>query len=148
MPQSLSNVLIHIIFSTKNRETVIVDEGKKNIHAYIATVVRDMGANAYRVGGTEDHVHIACSLPRTLSQSDFIKKIKGASSQWGKEHGLNDLYWQNGFGIFSISISHLPKLLQYIENQVEHHKKKTFKEEFREFLNRYNIEYDEKYVWD
>lgn len=84
MPQSLSNVIIHLIFSTKGRERTIQAENKNRLHAYIATVIRDMRGNAFRVGGTEDHVHIACSLPPTITQSDFIKKIKGSSSQGAK----------------------------------------------------------------
>jgi len=148
MAQSLSNVILHIVFSTKNRDSVIYADRKNNLYAYIAIIIRDMGGNAFRVGGIENHIHIACSLPRTISQSDFIKKIKGSSSQWGKENGLKYLYWQNGYGIFSISASHLPKLLHYIDNQEEHHKEKTFQDEFISFLNKYNIKYDEKYVWD
>ncbi len=147
MAQSLSNVIIHIVFSTKNREKRILENHKNELHAYIATIIRDMGGNAFRVGGTDDHIHIASSLPRTITQSDFIKKIKGASSNWCNQKNLN-INWQGGFGIFSISASHLSTLLNYIDTQEEHHKKISFKDEFRLFLKKYNIDYNEKYVWD
>ena len=147
MAQSLSNVIIHIIFSTKNREKTILENYKNKLHAYIATIIRDMGGNAFRIGGTEDHIHIACSLPRTITQSNFMQKIKGASSNWCNKNNLNN-HWQGGFGIFSISASHLPNLLNYIDTQEEHHKKISFKDEFRLFLKKYHIDYDEKYVWD
>ena len=148
MAQSLSKVILHIIFSTKNRSPFLKKDIRSKTHAYIATIIRDMNSNAYRVGGTEDHIHIACSLPRTISQSDFVQKIKSCSSKWVKEHGNNGFFWQKGFGIFSISISHLPVLLEYIDNQTEHHKKISFKDEFRKLLEKYNIEYDEKYIWE
>ncbi len=148
MPQSLSKVIIHIVFSTKNRMPFLNGNIRLKAHAYIATIIRDMNSNAYRVGGTENHVHIACSLARTISQSDFLKKIKSSSSKWIKAQGIHGFYWQKGFGIFSVSSSHLPVLLEYIDNQKEHHKNISFKDEFRKLLKKYNIEYDEKYIWE
>ena len=148
MPQSLSKVVMHIIFSTKNRVAFLNDDIRLQTHAYIATVLRDMKSYVYRVGGTENHIHIACTLPRTFSQSDFLNKIKNSSSKWLKSEAIPDFYWQSGFGVFSVSQSQVDVLVNYIDNQMEHHKVKTFKEEFREFLEKYQIEYDEKYVWD
>ncbi len=107
-----------------------------------------MNSHAYRVGGTDDHVHIACTLPRTLSQSELVKKIKTSSSKWIKEQGVNKFFWQNGYGSFSIGQSQLSQLLNYIDNQVEHHRRRTFQEEYRELLKKYDIDYDESYVWD
>ncbi len=149
MSQSLSQVIIHIIFSTKERTPYLRDNNiRKQTHAYIASIIRNMGGNAFLVGGTEDHIHIAASLPRTISQSDFLKDIKKDSSKWIKTQGINDFSWQKGYGDFSISYSHLESLLKYINNQMEHHKKRSFQDEYREFLEKYKIEFDEKYAWE
>ena len=148
MPQSLSNVIIHIVFSTKQRTPYINDDIRSRFHAYLSKIIRDMKSHAYRVGGTKDHIHIACSLPRTITQSDFLRKIKSTSSKWIKKQGIENFYWQNGYGVFSIGQSQLNHLLKYIDNQIEHHHKKTFQEEFRELLKKYKIDYDETYVWD
>jgi len=146
--QSLSRVIIHVVFSTKNREPFLNIEIRSRIHAYLATIVRDMDSHAYRIGGTEDHVHIACTLPRILCQSDFLKKIKTSSSKWIKEQGVRKFSWQNGYGAFSIGQSQLSQLLHYIDHQLEHHQKKSFEEEYRGLLKKYEIDYDESYVWD
>ena len=148
MAQSLSRVIIHVVFSTKNREPSINSDIRSRFHAYLATIIRDMDSHAYRVGGTDDHVHIACTLPRTLSQSEFVRKSKTSSSKWIKEQGVKEFFWQNGYGIFSIGQSQLSQLLHYIDNQVEHHRSKPFQEEYRELLGKYEIDYDEAYVWD
>jgi REP element-mobilizing transposase RayT len=141
-------VIIHVVFSTKNREPFLNSEIRSRIHAYLATIIRDMGSHAYRIGGNENHVHIACTLPRTISQSNFLKKIKTSSSKWIKGQGVRKFSWQNGYGAFSIGQPQLPQLLHYIDHQLEHHKKKTFKEEYRGLLKRYKINYDESYVWN
>jgi len=101
-------------------------------------------------GGTEDHVHIACSLPRTLTQSKLLEETKRASSIWMKqqEGGPRNFSWQSGYGIFSLGQSQLPTLIQYIDNQEEHHRRKSFKEELLELLDKYDVVYDEKYLWD
>ena len=148
MPQSLSKVSIHIIFSTKNRVDFLDDNIRPRLHGYIATLLRDVNSFVYRVGGTENHIHIACTLPRVESQSDFIGKLKNKSSKWLKQEGIKDFYWQHGFGIFSVSQSHVDILIQYIDNQMEHHKKETFQDEYKMFLEKYKTEYDEKYMWD
>ena len=159
MSQSLSKVILHIVFSTKDRiDQIKPKQFQLDLYKYISTVIREMNSNAYRIGGIENHIHIACSLPRTISQSDFIKKIKGASSSWvttrnrlgnnNNKGNKNILNWQKGFGVFSISESHLPRLLKYIDNQEQHHKKENYKDEFRNLLEKYEIEYDELWVWD
>jgi len=148
MPQSLSQVTVHIIFSTKHRDNFLNDNIRPKTHAYIATILRDMKSFVYLVGGTNNHIHIACTLPRTFSQSDFLNKIKNTSSKWLKIEGINDFFWQSGYGIFSVSQSNIEVLRKYIDNQMEHHKTKTFKEEYREFLEKHQIKYDEKYIWD
>ena len=120
------------------------------LHAYLATVCRDMKCQAYRVGGVEDHVHILTSLARTITTAKLVEKIKVASSGWIKDLGPEhaDFYWQHGYGAFSVCPVHTDDVIKYIEGQAEHHKKVSFQEEFRKFLKRYDIEYDEKYVWD
>ncbi|MCP4397239.1 MAG: transposase [bacterium] len=148
MSQSLSCVMVHLIFSTKDRYSFLDSDIAPRVHAYTATVLRDMDAQAFRVGGTADHIQIACSLPRAICQSDLVKKVKITSSQWAKEQGKSLFAWQHGYGIFSVSKSHLDSVLQYIDEQEEHHRTKTFQEEFRAFLEKYQVEYDERYVWD
>jgi REP element-mobilizing transposase RayT len=105
---------------------------------------------AYRVGGVNDHVHLAIRLGRTISQADLIEIIKTTSSAWIKKQGnsYHSFHWQRGYGAFSIGYSQLKSLIHYIDTQKEHHRKKTFQEEYRELLNKYHIAYDERYVWD
>ena len=150
MAQSLSKVLLHIVFSTKNRQKTIPKHLRAKLHAYLAGVCRSKGSEAYRVGGTDDHVHIACTLPRTLTMAKLVEEIKKPSSLWMKqqEGGTGQFSWQAGYGIFSLGQSQLPALLRYIDNQEEHHRKKSFKEELLELLETNGVEYDEKYLWD
>ncbi|MCP4399466.1 MAG: transposase [bacterium] len=148
MSQSLSCLIVHLIFSTKDRYPFLDAVMAPCVHAYMATVLRDMKSQAYRAGGTSDHIHIAATLPRTVCQSDLVKKVKITSSQWIKGQGVSSFAWQHGYGIFSVSKSDLDTVLQYIDDQEEHHRTKTFQEEFRAFLDKYQVEYDERYVWD
>ena len=150
MSQSLSNIVVHIIFSTKNRQRFMGVDIQPRVHAYLATVCRDQGCHAYCVGGTHDHVHIATSLSRTLAVSKLVEKLKVSSSLWVKKQSesYREFHWQKGYGIFSVSPSNLDKLTAYIGNQVEHHKRLSFQDEYRRFLNEYEIQYDEAYVWD
>ncbi|NOY81619.1 MAG: IS200/IS605 family transposase [Kiritimatiellaeota bacterium] len=150
MPQSLSKILLHLVFSTKNRERWIDPAVRSDLHAYLAGACRAIHSEAYRVGGTDDHVHIACTLPRTLTVSKLLEEIKKSSSAWMKTQGAQyaGFAWQAGYGAFSLGQSQLPILLQYIDKQEEHHRTRTFKEELLEFLERYAIEYDERYLWD
>jgi putative transposase len=150
MPQSLSRVVLHIIFSTKDREPWLDPEVRPRMHAYLATICRDVGADFVRIGGVADHVHIVTMLPRTLSQAQLIEQIKRLSSKWIK--GLDDRYrgffWQRGYGAFSVSPSQLDSVLQYVNKQQEHHHTRTFQEEYREFLHRHGVDFEERYVWD
>ncbi len=148
MPQSLSQVRIHVIFSTKNRHPFIENDFSPKLHAYLATIVRDMHSMVYRVGGPADHVHIACTLPRVYSQAEFMQKVKGVSSKWMKQQGVHNFYWQNGYGIFSFTPDQQPALEQYIDTQWEHHRHISFQDEARTLFDEYGIEYDERYVWD
>ncbi len=150
MPQSLSLVMVHLVFSTKDREPWLTREIRPRLHAYLAEVARSKGCLAYRVGGVADHVHLALTLPRTLTQSDLVKELKTSSNHWlEKQDGsFTTFAWQRGYGIFSIGKSQLQALVDYIASQEEHHRARTFQEEFRAMLDKYGVEYDEAYVWD
>ena len=150
MPQSLSQVIVHIIFSTKDRHRWLDDYIAPRMHAYLATISRDCSSEAYRVGGVADHVHLAVRLGRTISQADLIEKMKTASSGWVKKQKdiYNNFHWQRGYGAFSIGFSQLEALIHYIDTQADHHHTMTFQEEYREVLRKYNIEFDEQYVWE
>jgi len=150
MAQSLSKILLHVVFSTKHRRPLIPTELAGDLHAYLAGACRAVGCEAYRVGGTRDHVHIACSLRRTLTVSKLLEEVKKTSSAWFKSkspHGF-DFAWQAGYGAFSLGRSQLPTLIRYIDNQQEHHRSVSFQDELLGLLRRYGVEYDEKYLWE
>ena len=128
---------------------IILETVRFKLHAYLAGACRAQGVEAFRVGGTEDHVHIACSLHRNLTVSKLLEEIKKTSSKWIKmqDSTCKDFSWQDGYGVFSLGQSQLVHLIHYIENQQDHHKKQTFKDELLVLLKKYNVEYDEKYIW-
>ncbi|MGR3174272.1 MAG: IS200/IS605 family transposase [Candidatus Scalindua sp.] len=150
MSQSLSNILVHIIFSTKLSKPFIAQAIKKELYSYMASILKDCDCSPIIIGGIEDHVHVLCKLSKTRSMSSVIEDVKKKSSKWIKTRGVEykNFYWQNGYGAFSIGKSQVNTLRKYIQNQEEHHQKKSFKEEFLEILNRYGVEYDERYLWD
>ncbi|MFL6499497.1 MAG: IS200/IS605 family transposase [Candidatus Udaeobacter sp.] len=150
MPQSLSKVILHIIFSTKVREPLLDSEVRPRMHAYLATICRDLGAELAHVGGVADHVHIVTTLPRTLSQAQLVEEIKKTSSKWIKalDARYRGFFWQRGYSAFSVSSSQLEAVLRYITDQSEHHRTRTFQEEYRELLRKHGIDFDERYVWD
>ncbi len=150
MSQSLSNILIHLIWSTKDRHPWLEPGIREKTHAFLAGAVRQCDCEAYRVGGVADHVHLAVRLSRTLSVADLVKGIKTASSKWVKTQDAvhDDFAWQQGYGVFSVGMSQEEALLHYIDTQDEHHRTRTFQDEYRDFLQKYGIEYDERYVWD
>jgi REP element-mobilizing transposase RayT len=150
MPQSLSKVVLHIIFSTKDREPWLDRAVRPRMHAYIATVCRDLDAEALRIGGIADHIHVITTLPRTISQADMVETMKKTSSKWIK--GLNSryggFYWQRGYGAFSVSPDEVGSVIDYVQNQEEHHRTRSFQEEYREVLRKHGVKFDERYVWD
>jgi putative transposase len=150
MPQSLSRVILHIIFSTKDREPWLDANVRPRMHAYLATICRDLGADFVHVGGVSDHVHVLTTLPRTLSQAQFIEQIKKTSSKWIKtvEARYRGFFWQRGYGAFSVSPSQLEGVLRYVREQPEHHRTHTFQEEYRALLRKNGVNFDERYVWD
>ena len=149
MPQSLSRVLIHLVFSTKNREPLIHADVRPRLHGYIVGILNHLKSPSLQVGGVEDHIHILCTLSRTISQADLVEEVKKGSSKWMKaEGGVPDFFWQAGYGVFSVGESQVEQVVRYIRNQEEHHRAATFQTEYRRGLERYNIPYDERYVWD
>lgn len=150
MPQSLSFILVHIIFSTRERQPLLVREVRPDLYAYLAGIVRDEGNECFRVGGTADHVHLAVRMARTQDVSHLLEAVKSSSSRWlkGQHPDLNRFAWQRGYGAFSVGPTDSGALCRYIDNQEAHHRERTFKDEFRAFLKKYKIDYDENYVWD
>lgn len=150
MPQSLDNVLLHLVFSTKDRAPVLSDPLRPALHAYLATVARNAGCGCPRVGGVADHVHLAIQFTRTLTIAALVEELKTSSSKWLKTQSpeLSGFAWQRGYGVFSVGPSDLGALLHYIDHQAEHHRTRTFQEEYRAFLTKYGVAFDERYVWD
>jgi REP element-mobilizing transposase RayT len=150
MAQSLANVLVHIIFSTKNRKPFIKPDLENELFPYLASIFKACRSPAHQIGGTEDPVHVVCSLSRTIAVADLLEEVKKSSSKWIKTKcdQYSRFAWQNGYGAFSIGQSQLPTVKRYIIGQKDHHRKKTFQDEFREFLQKYQIKFDERYVWD
>jgi REP element-mobilizing transposase RayT len=150
VPQSLSKVILHVVFSTKNREPWIEKSVRPRIHAYLATICRDLGANVLCVGGVAEHIHIIMTLPRVLSQADLIEKIKKSSSKWIKalDPKYRGFFWQRGYSAFSVSPSQLTAAVEYVQTQEDHHRVRTFQDEYRELLHKHGVEFDERFVWD
>ena len=148
MPQSLSRMLTHLVFSTKDREPFILPERRERIFEYLGGTLNALECPVVRVGGMADHVHLLFVLARTLSISKVVEEIKKESSKWAKEHVHPGFYWQSGYGSFSVSPSNVAAVRAYIVNQEEHHRVRTFQDEYRELLRRNEIEWDERYVWD
>jgi putative transposase len=148
MPQSLSFLLVHVVFSTKDRRPLLNDGVRDGLHAYLATVVRDKKCECLRVGGVADHVHLAVRLHAAKSVAKLIEEVKVTSSKWMKVQGVEGFAWQRGYGAFSVSPADVGALIQYIESREAHHRKRDFKEEMRAFFEKYHGGFDETYVWD
>jgi len=150
MPQSHANILVHYVFSTKNRHRWITDEIRPWLHAYITGIVKNCGGTLLRVNSVEDHIHILMNLGRTITIANMVKEMKTSSTTWIKQNSAKhqQFHWQTGYGAFSISHGNKDGLIKYIDNQKEHHRTITFQEEYRRLLEMYEIQYDETYVWD
>ena len=150
MAQSLSSILIHLIFSTKNREPFITPAIETELHPYMAKIFRELKSPSLALDGTTDHVHILFSLSRVVAVADLVEEVKTESSKWIKRKGreFKNFHWQAGYGAFSIGQSNVETLKRYIRGQKKHHRRVTFQDEYREFLKRYQVDYDERYVWD
>jgi REP-associated tyrosine transposase len=150
MPQSLARNYLHITFSAKNRFSFIDKNIENELFSYIGGICKNLECNPIIVGGHKDHIHILCLLSRKIALMNLIEKIKSSSSKWIKTKGIDyqKFYWQNGYGGFSVNPTEIDIVEKYILQQEEHHQKKTFQDEYRAFLKKYEIEFDEKYVWD
>ena len=152
MPQSLSNVLIHLVFSTKHRKPFLRDSAlRETMTAYLIGTLRNLKCPSLQLAVVEDHVHILCQLHRTMSISELVEKVKSSSSSRIKEEPnlvVRDFQWQAGYGVFSVSQSQAPQVVEYIVNQDEHHRQRTYQEELRLLLEKHGLPYDDRYVWD
>ena len=150
MGQSLTKNYIHIVFSTKHRKPLIDDSIETELHSYLGGICNQLECQVVKVGGYTDHIHILCMLSKKIPLMELMKKLKSGSSKWikTKAERYHNFYWQDGYGAFSVNPAEVEIVANYITNQKEHHRKKTFQDEYRDFLNKYNIVYDEKYVWD
>ncbi|MFN5532116.1 MAG: IS200/IS605 family transposase [Planctomycetaceae bacterium] len=151
MPQSLTRITVHLIFSTKKRASFLSERAiRSEMHSVLGGLCNTLGCPTILVGGVDDHVHIACHLGRTLTVADLIKELKRESSQWAKQraNSLLDFHWQSGYSAFSVSQSHVDALVEYIRDQEEHHRREGFQDELRRILEKNNLEWDERYLWD
>ncbi len=150
MSDAYTSCHIHYVFSTKERRPLITPDLRERLWAYIGGVARENGMCAVAVGGQADHTHILTRLPATLSIAHGIQLLKAGSSKWVHETypQLRHFAWQAGYGAFSLSKTSLPNAVEYIKQQEEHHRKHTFQEEFLAFLKRYDVDYDERYIWE
>ena len=150
MPQSLSVVYIHLVFSTKERRPFLRDETIRNaLHPYLGKISKQLGCVPIITGGVEDHIHHLVRFGRTITQAEWAKELKRVSNLWLKEKfSIRDFEWQGGYAGFSVSASNLEKVKKYIANQQYHHRKMNFQDELRTLLRRHNVEWDERYIWD
>ena len=150
MPQSLACLQVHLVFSTKNRERIISDSVRPTLHAYMATVLQSIDCPADLINSVDDHVHILFNQARTVAISTVVEEVKKASSKWIKTQGseFGNFSWQAGYGAFSVSESNVQIVRDYIVKQQEHHRRTTFQDEYRLFLERHRVAFDERYMWE
>ena len=149
MAQTLVNILVHVIFSTKERRHLIKPEAKAELCAYMAGTLRNLGSPCLEIGGTSNHIHLLTALSKKAAMSDVVGELKKSSSKWIKTKGpaYAHFAWQEGYGAFSIGQSQVGALKRYIAAQEEHHKTKSFETEFIDILKKYGVAYDERYIW-
>jgi putative transposase len=147
VPHTYISDLVHCVFSTKLRQNLISPEVQPELWAFIGGIARKNGFKALMVGGTENHVHILLSLPATMPPAKAVQLVKGVSSRWMNEKHACDFAWQEGYGAFTVGISQKAHTIAYIQSQAEHHRNRSFEEEFLAFLKRHGVEYDPQYVW-
>lgn len=148
MPQSLSKMVIHLVFSTKDREAIISPTVRPHLHAYIVGILENLKCPSIQTGGTADHVHSLFLLARTMAISEIVEEVKKSSSKWMKTQDALMFTWQAGYSAFSLGESQIEAAVKYIKDQEEHHRTWTFQDEYRRFLKKYHVPYDERYVWD
>ena len=150
MGQSLVKNYVHIVFSTKYRQELITEIVEKELYAYIGGICQKLECYPIQVGGYTNHIHILCNLSKKIALMKLLEEVKAHSSKWIKTKGVEfeNFYWQDGYGAFSVNPSEVDIVVRYIKNQKIHHKNQDFQNEYRTFLKKYEVEYDERYVWD
>ena len=150
MSQSLAKILLHLVYSTKGRRPVLAEDIRDGLHRYAAGVLEQWDSPAILINSVSDHIHILYLHSKNHGPAKIVEEVKVATSKWLKTQGAgyDDFHWQTGYGIFSVSQSNVAAVVRYIANQHEHHRRTTFQDEYREFLRRHEVGYDEQYVWD
>ncbi len=150
MPQSYTDLLTHMVFSTKSRENLITPDLQPRLFAYMGGIAKNNKCVLLAAGGMPDHIHLLLGVHQTISQAELARVVKANSSKWIHETftDLEGFSWQSGYGAFSIGRSQVPDVKRYIDTQAEHHKRYSFQDEFRKMLEQHNIEYDERYIWE
>ena len=150
MANTYSQLYIHIVFSVKGRQNLIQKHWKDELHKYICGIVNGKNQKVFAIGGVADHIHLLVSINPSMAISDLVRDVKANSSKWiNEKRFLNTKFqWQEGFGAFSYAQSQLNNVIAYINNQEQHHQKKTFKDEYLELLRNFEIEYNEKYLFE
>jgi putative transposase len=151
MSQSLAQIYLHLVFSTKDRFPFLKDPNfRSRVHAYMVGICKNRNCPSLQIGGVEDHVHILCRFGKGIELQNLMRDLKRDSSLWVKAEmpSLSDFHWQAGYGAFSVSPAHVDALVYYIANQEEHHRQVSFQEEFRRICRKYGVQLDERYAWD
>jgi REP element-mobilizing transposase RayT len=150
MGQSLVKNYVHIVFSTKYRQPLIYPPYEDELHSYLGGICKSMDCQPIKIGGYTDHVHMLCRLSQKIALMKLLEEVKSHSSKWmkTKDRSLSNFYWQNGYGAFSVNPAEADVVIAYIANQHAHYSKKNFQDEYREYLNYYDVDYDERHVWD
>ena len=149
MPQSLSHLIVHAVFSTKDRRPFLhSEEFRIETYAYMAGILKNLHCHPIKIGGVDDHVHMLSSLSKNIALADMIGRVKGSCSKRLREKGIFGFAWQNGYGVFSVSESNVEGVTAYISHQAEHHRKFSYQEELRELLKRHRIAFDERFLWE
>jgi putative transposase len=147
MPSTHVSLTYHVVFSTKNREPLIAKSWRERLYEYLGGCIRTAGGVSLEIGGTSDHIHILLGLKATHRVADLLRDVKRATSAWVRETVVPNFAWQEGYGAFTVGGNDYSDLIRYIRGQEEHHRVRTFQEEYREFLTRYGVEFDERYLW-
>ncbi len=148
MPQSLSKLYLHLVFSTKERKGLIPKEKKEELHGYIAGILANHNCHAVAINSMPDHIHLLFNLSRTITVAKIVEQVKSSSTHWLNDQGIRWERWQAGYGVFSVSESQLGIVSNYINQQEKHHKTISFQDELRQLFYKHRIEFDERYVWD
>jgi REP element-mobilizing transposase RayT len=150
MAQSLNKILLHLVFSTKDRCLLIDDPWREDLHRYITGILRDCGGTLFAVNSLRDHVHVLYGQSRTVAVAEVVQAIKGSSSRWinSTASPQTNFHWQRGYGVFSVGASEKRRIINYIADQREHHRSRSFQDEYRQLLKDYEISFDERYVWE